>query len=178
MSVSHFSTESEIISLDAGLRMDGLPALGLCDVVIEVLHSTNNTKRPMRLAPGNWCGTGNHSNNKTKTKNTNWKEQPRCWPIVQMWTTCLQTHILLKASLSCTSLKTTKQSSRWLSMDEVQQWDTCAEPTELRLIGCSTESFLNQRSKSIMLTPKTNSRTFLAKRFFYTWWVESSSSFF
>ena len=27
MSVSHSSTESEIISLDAGLRMDGLPAL-------------------------------------------------------------------------------------------------------------------------------------------------------
>ena len=28
-SVSHSSTESEIISLDAGLRMDGLPALDL-----------------------------------------------------------------------------------------------------------------------------------------------------
>ena len=30
-SVSHSSTESEIISLDAGLRMDGLPALDLWD---------------------------------------------------------------------------------------------------------------------------------------------------
>ena len=33
-SVSHSSTESEVISLDAGLRMDGLPALDLwkhCD---------------------------------------------------------------------------------------------------------------------------------------------------
>ena len=28
-SVSHSSTESEIISLDAGLRMDGIPALDL-----------------------------------------------------------------------------------------------------------------------------------------------------
>ena len=39
-SISHSSTESEIISLDAGLRMDGLPALDLWDVVIEVLGST------------------------------------------------------------------------------------------------------------------------------------------
>ena len=67
-SVSHCSTESEIISLDAGLRMDGLPALDLWDVVIEVLRSTSNTERPIGLAPGNWCGTGNHSSNKTKTK--------------------------------------------------------------------------------------------------------------
>ena len=38
-SVSHSSTESEVISLDAGLRIDGLPALDLCEVVKEVLHS-------------------------------------------------------------------------------------------------------------------------------------------
>ena len=38
--VSHSSTESEIISLDAGLRMDGSLALDLWDVVIEVLHET------------------------------------------------------------------------------------------------------------------------------------------
>ena len=30
-SVSHRSTESEIISVDAGLRMDGIPALDLLD---------------------------------------------------------------------------------------------------------------------------------------------------
>ena len=41
-SVSHSSTESEIISLDAGWRMDGLLALDLWDMVIEVLRSTNN----------------------------------------------------------------------------------------------------------------------------------------
>ena len=39
-SVSHNSTESEISSLDAGLRVDVLPALDLWDIVIEVLHST------------------------------------------------------------------------------------------------------------------------------------------
>ena len=43
-SVSHSSTDSEIISLDAGLRLDGIPALDLWDVVIEVLRSSNSTK--------------------------------------------------------------------------------------------------------------------------------------
>ena len=33
-SVSHISTESEIISLDAGLRLDGIPALDLSDLIV------------------------------------------------------------------------------------------------------------------------------------------------
>ena len=41
-SVSHSSTGSQIISLDAGLRMDGLFALDLWDKAIEVLRSINN----------------------------------------------------------------------------------------------------------------------------------------
>ena len=43
------STESEIISLDAGLRMDGIPDLDLRDVVIEVLHSLNNVPPTPKL---------------------------------------------------------------------------------------------------------------------------------
>ena len=45
-SVSHSSTESEIISLDAGLRMDGLFAVELWDIVIEVLRSTKDNVQP------------------------------------------------------------------------------------------------------------------------------------
>ena len=52
-SVSHSSTESEIVSLDAGLRMDGLLALDLWVVVIEVLRSPNNTKTPLNSVSGN-----------------------------------------------------------------------------------------------------------------------------
>ena len=37
-SVSHSSTESEIISLYAGLRLDGIPALDLWDLIVAVLH--------------------------------------------------------------------------------------------------------------------------------------------
>ena len=36
-SVSHSSTESEIISLDTGLRLDGLLALELWDLIVSVL---------------------------------------------------------------------------------------------------------------------------------------------
>ena len=47
-SVSHSSTKAEVISLDAGLRMDGIAALGLWDSVIELFHTppneTNKTK--------------------------------------------------------------------------------------------------------------------------------------
>ena len=41
-SVSHCSTEAEVISLDAGLRMDGILALDLRDLVIEPFHSSPN----------------------------------------------------------------------------------------------------------------------------------------
>ena len=42
-SVSHSSTESEIISLDAGLRLDGIPALDLWDLIVAVLTNTNQS---------------------------------------------------------------------------------------------------------------------------------------
>ena len=44
-SVSHSSTESEIISLDAGLRLDGKPALDLWDLIIAVLQIRVNPAR-------------------------------------------------------------------------------------------------------------------------------------
>ena len=48
-SVSHSSTESEIISLDAGLRLDGIPALDLWDLIVSVLVNTIQTReRPGR----------------------------------------------------------------------------------------------------------------------------------
>ena len=42
-SVSHSSTESEIISLDAGLRLDGIPALHLWDLIVFVIGNTIQT---------------------------------------------------------------------------------------------------------------------------------------
>ena len=39
--VSHSSTESEIMSLDTGLRLDGLPALELWDLIVSVLGNVS-----------------------------------------------------------------------------------------------------------------------------------------
>ena len=50
-SVSHSSTESEIISLDAGLRLDRIPALDLWDLIVSVFGNTIQTpERPGRPA--------------------------------------------------------------------------------------------------------------------------------
>ena len=71
-SVSHSSTESEVLSLDAGLRMDGLPALDLWDLDIEVLHSSLNQPS----IQGNRCRdeqSGKRSNTRTK-KRPNWDD--------------------------------------------------------------------------------------------------------
>ena len=69
-SVSHSSTEAEIISLDAGLRMDGIPAeseiisldaglrmdgIPALDVVIELLHSSKNTHTHSHQAVEDCC---------------------------------------------------------------------------------------------------------------------------
>ena len=49
--VSHSSTESEIISLDTGLRLDRLPAMELWDLIVSVLVSMSQildrTGRPV-----------------------------------------------------------------------------------------------------------------------------------
>ena len=49
-SVSHSSTELKIFSLDAGLRMDVLPALDLWDLVIEVLKKTQGIPKPTQAS--------------------------------------------------------------------------------------------------------------------------------
>ena len=104
ISIPQFS-ESEIISLDAGLRMDGLPAFDLWDVVNRVLRSTKNTKRPIKLAPSKetcaWQATIHQL-----------KRESERFGNCQMWTTYPQTHSLLKVSLSCTFFKITKLWSR------------------------------------------------------------------
>ena len=47
-SVSHSSTESEIISLDAGLRLDGIPVLDLFDLIVAVLHGNTYQRNQAR----------------------------------------------------------------------------------------------------------------------------------
>ena len=57
-SVSHSSTESETISLDAGLRLDGFPALDLWDLIVLVLGNT--TQNHDRTGKPVVCRDKNH----------------------------------------------------------------------------------------------------------------------
>ena len=58
-SVSQSSTESKIMSLDAGLTMDGIPAFDLWGMVIDVLQSLtiNNPRSRKFLESGTDAGT-------------------------------------------------------------------------------------------------------------------------
>ena len=50
-SVSHSSSESEIISLDAGFRLDGVSALDLWDLIVPVLDGNTNQSHKERRDP-------------------------------------------------------------------------------------------------------------------------------
>ena len=57
-SVSHSSTESEIISLDGGLRLDGFPHLIFGDLIVTVLgNTTQNHDRTGTLVVASWGET-------------------------------------------------------------------------------------------------------------------------
>ena len=75
ISVSHSSTESEIIPFDTGMRLDGIPALDLRDLIVAVLGKTNQSNK----ARGNLCPNQPevHSTPHTiqKTKGTSWDDQ-------------------------------------------------------------------------------------------------------
>ena len=58
-SVSHSSTESEIISLDTGLRLDGLFAMELWDLIVSVFGNISHVSD----------GTGQPANGKNKSYN-------------------------------------------------------------------------------------------------------------
>ena len=103
-SVSHSSTETEIISLDAGLRLDGIPALDLWFLIVAVLGNTNQShkergdllmnKREVRSPP--------HTIQKRK-------QSQRVINDLGMLILFPQTSNLLVRKLCCMCLKTTKQ---------------------------------------------------------------------
>ena len=64
--VSHSSAESDVITLDAGLRRDGIRALDLWDWVVEVLHSSPKGDWARGDLKRKECET--HHKGRTKTK--------------------------------------------------------------------------------------------------------------
>ena len=48
--VSHSTAEAEVISLDAGIRLEGIPALSLWSLVIDVFDPTLDPQKPSELS--------------------------------------------------------------------------------------------------------------------------------
>ena len=67
IAVSHSSTESEVISSDAGPRMDCILAIDLWDLGIVLLHSSSIQPRaPVNLLRDKYCER--HSDERTKNQ--------------------------------------------------------------------------------------------------------------
>ena len=144
-SVSHGSAESEIISLDIGLRLDGLLALEFWELIVSVLgnvtHVSDGSAKP---------DSEDHKHHKSHKKID---VMERHW--------CCSFKCPIRASRSFIVCVWGQWSlwSRWSLKAEVLQWDMFPELTELLLIGCSIESIWTPRSISNTSTPKTNSQT-------------------
>ena len=153
---SHSSTESEIISLDAGLRLDGLPALELWDFIVSVhgKHDSDSWKNGTTR-----CDLWQSS----RAKRSDLKEWSTFWIILIVFS---QTSNFRIKKLCCMCLRTTKQWSRWLSKEGVPQWGMFPGPTELRLIGFSIESIWTQKIQIKYIDTKNQLADAL-----WEWWI-------
>ena len=134
-SVSHSSAESEIISLDAGLRLDGITALDLWDLIVAV-HGNTTQNRIERGDP------------LSLTEVKDLKGRPTRWITLIVFPVWSNFHI---KKLCCMCLRTTKQWSRRLSREGVPQWDMFPGPTESPLIGYSIGSILDPKIQEVCI---------------------------
>ena len=169
--VSHSSQESELISMDICLRMDEILTLDLCDVMLEVLSSSKNIHQAVKdhcrkekvddqLSK---CQARSEIWSITPTPNRKKKQLSRSWWIIYWGSRC---H--------------TRKTFSYLSSFEHfwRQWDydqnnhkgqksydetRVSNPQSyVRLIVWQSQLW-SPRSKSNMLTSKTNSLTYWLK---------------
>ena len=148
-SVSHSSTESEIISLDAGLRMDGISALDLWNLIVTGLHGNTNQSKQAQ---------GNLSTSPTRKKIPGKIDVLDNVDVVSSNANssrneamlCIFEDIVIKIIIK----------GRSPTMRHVP------EPTELLLIGCLTESTWTPRSKIKYIDTKNQLADILTKESF------------
>ena len=140
-SVSHSSTESEIISLDTGLRLDGLPALELWDLIVTLLHG--NT----------------HQNDQVRGDPYKFPTRKKIHGIIDDLDNVDFLSSNVNSSLKQTLLYIFEDSEAVIKMI-IKGRSPTMRHTELLLIGCLIELIWTPKSKSNTSTPKTNSLTF------------------
>ena len=106
-SVSHSSTETEVISFDTGSRMDWIPvsrSLAFTDWEISLHAKPNQQNQKCKRATEELVGNSSTKHSKT---NSNHEHQPRSF------VTFHQAEHILVPMLCCMSLRTMKPWSRW-----------------------------------------------------------------
>ena len=168
-SVSRSSTESEIISLDAGLRLDGTLELDVWDLIVTVLHGiTYQSNQERGDACTNLVRATPHKL-QTRTKSHGMTDDPDNVDFISSNVHSSREEALLhifednEAVIKVIIKGKKPYHETWFP-----------EHTELLLIGRLIESIWTPRSKSNTLTPITNSQTYWP---FDTWWMESSFVF-
>ena len=153
-SVSHSSTESEIISLDTGLRLDGLPALELWDLIVSVL---GNVSRVSNRSGKPECDIHKQHNLKPliiTSMSNSWKASP------QQATQSVTMTVLGLLKSGKTETTTYDRSGRLDNMNsqEVarpQNFVMGNDETELDL-SVETRSFVNRVNDQVRKETETN----------------------
>ena len=137
-SVSHSSTEFEIISLDTGLRLDGLPALELWDLIVRVLGNVSRVSDRSGKPESD-----DHKHH--KSHNT------------------IDVARDIDAVLS--NVQSARQEALLFVFEDNESVFKMIlpEPTELLFTGCSIELIWTPKSKSNTSTPKTQLADILTK---------------
>ena len=171
-SVSHSSIESEIISLDAGLRLDGLLALELWDLIVSVLgnmtQTTERTGRPVYGQTWSSFTTSQHPKTKTISRSDQWFGQ--CW-----------FYSLKRQLFSSGSFVVCAWRQRSSDQDDYKgkkpDNETCFQnPQSCSWLVFRSNQFGPQNPNQIHWHQKpTRRHTYLGK--FHTWWMESSFVF-
>ena len=138
-SVSHSSTESEIISLDAGLRLDGIPALDLWDLIVVVLHGNTYQSNQERRDP--YTNLVRVNTQISNAKENSWND----WRSGQRWFYFLKREFLSWGSF-VVLLWRQRSSDQDDHKGKKPYIETCFQNPELLLIGCLIESIRTPRS--------------------------------
>ena len=139
-SVSHSSTESEIISLDTGLRLDGLPTLELWDLIVSVFGNVSHVSD----------GTGKPVNGKNKSHNK--INDLHDIDLVPSNVQSASREALLYVFEDNEAVIKMIMKGRSPTMRHVSRTHRVA-------LGCSIESIWTPKSKLNTSTPRTNSQT-------------------
>ena len=163
-SVAHSSTEAEVISLDAGLRMDGVPALDHWNLVIEVFHSSQDQSNKTKGLSAQvnlllHTTSSKHTRNQTKMFN-----QARPFWFVSHWQL-----VFVKISESIAMLYVFEDNESVIMMIIKGRSPTMRHVWRTHRVALDC-LFVWQDEPGTQDSPTSDCRH-IDKREFHTWWV-------